>query len=395
MSRRKRQGVARWVALWVGMAGLTGLAPPVWADALGVYTEVRAEAWSNGLPVMDLNGDWATGYRRLAGTQQAYASARAEAGAWWRQATGEALQGAPLLRAGALYRADATARMSGDAAEVLRLYQQKQDPSPPARYDASTRMRYWTGRGLTLQAVTPSWRGLSLSLGWDALRLQRLRSLATTGQVSYLADGSYAYAGRLHDDDSRYQALFMTGPEAQGQGAALSVALQAEPTRWASDADVAEVLPTRLRLSVDDAWSRLSWGGVNGNDAVLNSQVQTRDADGRVDYQAAIQGLYTRRKLVERIPVRSALQLDWQRPSGLWSLQVVSRLGLWQRWASWQGPWAVQPSVGVDPVARAWRAGLAWQGLQLGYTSGLGDGAQRIRGLTLSLSCPLWADAPR
>ncbi len=392
----RMQGTCFTWPLWrlavAGLLMLLALARGSWAqvaDAAGVYGELRAEAWSNGLPVLDLQGDWQPGYRRLQGTQRALASARAEAGAWWQW--GEAAR----LRLGALYRADATAVMSGDAAEVLRLYQQGRDPDQAAAYDAGTRMRHWTGRGLSAQAAVSLRPGWQLTLGLDALSLQRLRALRTTGQVSYLADGSYAYSGQLRDDDSRYQALFMTGPQAQGQGAALSLALQAEPTRWASDADVAAALPTRLRLSVDDAWSRLTWGGVNGHDAVLDSQVQTRDAEGRVEYQAAIQGRYTRRTLVERIPVRSALQLDWQRPSGLWSLQVVTRLGLRQHWASWQGTGVVQPSVGVDPVARAWRAGLAWQGLQLGYTSGLGDGAQRIRGLTLSISCPLWSGSPR
>jgi hypothetical protein len=355
---------------------------------------VQAEAWSNGLPVMHLDGDWRQGYVRRQGTQRAYASARLEVGGWlhWPlPAAGPPMQ---MWRLGALQRLDATAVMSGDAAEVLRLYQLRQDPDAPATYDAATRMRHWRGRGVAVHADWPLAAGWQLSMGWDAMALQRLRDLQTTGTVAYQADDSYAYRGTLHDDDSRYQALFMAAPASQGQGAACSLGLSWSPARsgWADGASE-PWWPDRVSWRTDDAWSRLVWSGVNGNDAVLDSQVQTRDADGRVAYRAAIEGRYTRRTLVTDIPRRHSLALDWVRPSGRWSLQVVERIGLWQRWLAWQGEpaaWGAQPMLALDPFARAWRAGVQWGGLSVSYGSGLGEADERIRTLQVRLQWALW-----
>lgn len=354
----------------------------------GVYVHAQAEAWSNGLPVTDLDGDWRRGYQRRKGPQRAYASARLETGAWL---AGAGASGRPRLRLGAVQRLDATAVMSGDAAEVLRLYQRGQDPDQPATYDATTRMRHWRGAGVAWHADWPLVQGVRLSLSGDLLQLQRLRVLHTQGSVAYQADGSYAYAGRLRDDDSRYQALFMGAPEARGQGLTGSLGAEFTPAAWGLGAG----WPDRMSLRLEDAWSRLVWDGVNGHDAVLDSQVQTRDPDGRVAYRAAIQGRYTQRQLVSDIPMRSQLQLDWTLPSGQWSLQVVERIGLWQRWVSWQGPWAVQPTLAVDPVARAWSAGLQWGGLSLHYAAGLGEADARIRSVQLRLQSALWGGEPR
>ena len=45
----------------------------------GGYVDAPAEAWSNGTPVLDLDGRWAKGYVARAGEQRAYVTARAEA----------------------------------------------------------------------------------------------------------------------------------------------------------------------------------------------------------------------------------------------------------------------------------------------------------------------------
>lgn len=359
--------LARW--LWLGAAGLSLLThaaqanePPAVSPSWGAYADVRAEAWSNGLPVLKLDGDWSRGYTPREGMQRAYMQARAELGAQFGSAIREA---DAAWRLGMLARADATARASGEAAQVLYHYQSRTDPSQAVTYNADTTVQFWSGQGLALH--TPMWRWGSVSLGasWDHMSLRRLRSLQTAGEVSYHNDGSYGFAGTLRDDDARSTQRFMSAPDRTGQGDALSLRLRWQRGTGLDDAVSSSLMPAEVRLDVDDIWSRLQWHGVNGNDAILDSNVSQRTPDGYIEYRAAINGQYTRRTVVERIPTRTELRVAWGDAGKGGFVRIKSRLGLWQRWLGWQGGQALHWQVSIEPVAEALALGLTWRGLGL------------------------------
>ena len=340
----------------------------------GVYLDVSYEAWSNGVPVTNLEGDWSTGYERRDGGQRAYVVGRVEAGA----SLGWPAMGASPWRLGLLGRVDAGARVSGQAAQVLYHYQSRTDPPQPVTYNADTDLLFWAGRGLSLHTAAWQWGAVQASASWDHMTLSRLRGLRTRGQVSFNADGSYGFHGTLRDDNARAQAVFMVPPEGSGVGDALSLTLA---WRRAMAGDTLPAgLPDRITLHVDDAWSRLRWAGVNGNDAVLDSNVSQRTPEGYIEYRAAINGQYTRRPLIERIPVSTQLRLAWGGDGGEWSIQIKQRLGLWQRWLGWQraGNWGWQ--VAVEPVAGAVLLGAHWQGWRLSVMADRLDAAAHAQG---------------
>lgn len=348
----------------------------------GVYAEMQVEAWSNGLPVLDINGDWTRGYERRDGRQRAYAQGRAEVGGQFNPVQQE---GWNPWRLGLLARADASARLSGDAAQVLYHYQSRTDPDQPGTYNADTDLMLWSGRGVAVHTPTLSLGAFKLDAGWDHMTLQRLRSLQSRGQVTYNADNSYSYEGKLHDDNSKSTPLFMVPPSARGVGDALSLRLS-----WvgSTGADRAVWLPDRLQVKVDDLWSRLHWSGINGDDAVLNSNVSTRTSDGYIEYRAAINGQYTRRTLVERIPTSSQVQMGWSQVDGEWTLRLKNRLGLWQHWIGWQSHASLAWRLAVEPVAGALSMGVDWYGLSATFMTDRLSNEAHVRGGQLS-----WAAA--
>ena len=344
----------------------------------GVYATAKAEAWSNGVPVLNLDGDWSRGYDARAGTQRAYALARTEVGAlipsgWSGFASS--------WRVGALNRVEASGTMSGDAAEVVYRYQSQTDPDQAGKYNADSSILFWKGRGVAVHAPTIRVGAFSLDTNWDHLKLSRMRTVQTQGQASYNSDGSYGYQMQARDDSWKTTEPFMKAPESEGVGDAMSFSL-----RWQGDAagqDQVEglsALPSWITLSVDDAWSLLQWQGINGNDAVLNSQVATRTPEGYIEYQAAIQGKFTRRTLRERIPVGTRAQFGWQRPEGTWSFKVQNRLGLWQRWVSWQSDGAVHWQLAAEPVHRALQMGVEWHGLGASIMADRLDNSAHVQG---------------
>lgn len=361
------------------LALLGGLVSPAFSEVpwsgWGGYVNADVEAWSNGVPVLNLNGRWEKGYRSRMGQQGAYASARAEAGVqlpWLRKSDERA------WRIGALSRIDATARLSGGAAQALYHYQSRTDPSAPVTLDASSDILYWAGRGFSVHAPVLESGGFTLDLTFDQLTLSRLRSLQSAGFVTYNANDTYSYAGTLRNDSSRTQALFTLPPASQGRGNALSVALA-----WHKQADKfvglssAPGVPDRVTLRVDDAWSKLRWEGINGDDATVQSDVSELG-------DARINGQYTRRTLIERIPISAQLNMEWVRPEGLWTVRVKNRLGLWQGWLGWQSTGVVGWRVAAEPMAGAVQLGVNWMGFKATVmTDRLDDGA-RARGGSLS-----------
>lgn len=353
------------VSLWAsGVAAQTASPLTGW----GGYAEASMEAWSNGTPVLALDGRWAKGYERRTGEQGAYVTARAEAGIqlpWGRQADGRA------WRVGAVGRVDGTARLSGDAAQALYHYQSQTDPDAPVTLDARSEIRYWTGHGVAVHAPVIHWDGFKLDASFEHLTLKRLRSLRSAGQVTYQTDDTYSYAGTLRDDHSKTFPPFAQAPEPEGMGQALSLALAWRKT---SSPDLASPwVPDRLSLQVSDAWSRLRWRGLNGDDAVLRSEVENLG-------DARITGSYTRRTVVERIPVTTQVRAEWARSAGLWSVRVKNRIGLWQGWLGWQHPGTVGWRVAVEPFAGAVQMGVDWKGLSASVMTDRMDNGAHARG---------------
>lgn len=132
-----------------------------------------------------------------------------------------------------------------------------------------------------------------------------------------------------------------------------------------------------MTLRVDDAWSRLRWNGINGDDAVLLSDVAELG-------DARINGQYTRRNVTERIPVSTQLQAEWGGASGRWSVRVKNRVGLWQGWLGWQSAGPLSWSVAAEPFAGALQLGLDWRGLRASVMTDRLDNGAHARGAQLS-----------
>lgn len=357
------------VSLWASGAAAQATSP---LAGWGGYVDTSAGAWSNGTPVLDLDGRWAKGYERRAGEQRAYVTARAEAGLqlpWGRQPDGRA------WRVGTVGRVDGSARLSGDAAQALYHYQSRTDPDASVTLDARSDILYWTGQGVTVQAPVMDVGGFKLDVSFDQLTLKRLRSLRSAGQVTYNADDTYSYAGTLRDDHSKTFPPFAQAPDAEGVGQALSISLTWHKAFGANGGS--PWVPDRVNLQVSDAWSRLRWRGINGDDAVLRSDVAELG-------DARITGQYTRRTVVERIPVGAQVRAEWVRPEGLWSMKVKNRLGLWQGWLGWQNPGTVGWRVAVEPFAGAVQLGLDWQGVSVSVMTDRLDNGAHARGGQLS-----------
>lgn len=374
--RLKDTGLALALTLCAVAVGAAEVGPSGWAAR--PYASVRAEAWSNGVPVFQLDGDWSSDYRMRHDTQRAEVQGRAEAGV--AVAFSEAGRDNPW-RIGALARVDGTARLSGEAAQVLYHYQSRTDPDAPVRYNADTNLMMWAGRGVAIHLPAVHMGQLGLEVGWDQLILQRLRTIHSQGEVGYQADDSYAFRGTLRDDNHEATTPFLPPARAQGHGQALSMALT-----WARPAGEAgaPLWPDRWRLDVRDVWSRLTWSGLIRDDAVLDSAVSTRTPEGRIEYRAAINGQYSQIEAVKRIPVATRWQADWDRANGTWTLTLAHRIGLWQRWLDWQSTGTVRWRVGMEPFVGVARVGVAWQGLEASVMSGFGEASGHVRGLQMN-----------
>ena len=337
----------------------------------GVYGQARAEALSNGLPVMDIDGDWQRGYKRRGNgsTQRAYQAVAAEAGVLinvpWRLA-----RGPWALGWGA--RAEAFVRASGDAAEVVQFYQARRDPPGAVAFEPHADVMLWRGQGPTLQ--TP-W--LPAGIGeWQAgmqwLTLQRLRRVGADGELIYDGAGEYEHQLSLSDDDNRTDAPFTASPASRGGGYSLSVAWRWQPAPdWS------------LRVDARDVASQLWWKGVNTSRATLTSRVSSRNADGYLDYQPALQGAYTRRTLRMRIPGSVQADLAWRSEMGAWRLNLNRRWGLQQTWLGWESAGPLRLGALVEPRLKALRLQVEHGGFTAGIQADRTDRAAHVASLWL------------
>ena len=366
------EGLFTALLMWVGLhaAQAAGAASP-WPEP---YAQVKATAWSNGMPVADLQGDWRRGYDPNVGPQRAYLSAQAEAGLGMPTAAPTWAQG---WRVGALARVEAFAALSGEAADLLAAYQGQTDPARVGTYNADHRTLMWRGTGLAVH--TPAWRVGRFQMGasWQYLSLTRLRTTQTQGVAAYLGNSTYEYDLTLAEDNERVHSSFLANPADRGDAASLSVHLAWQPDdRWS------------LKLSADDLWSRLHWPQLQANRASITSQVASRDAEGYLNYRAAIVGKYTVQALDARMPTTVSADVAWRHEAGDMTLQAVRRWGLQQLWVGWRQAGELAWSVEAEPMAGALRLGLAWGGLHMLLGADKLDDTAHVQQLNLSYRTP-------
>lgn len=337
----------------------------------GAYGQLRADALSNGLPVMDIEGDWQEGYRRRGNgsTQRAYQAVSAEAGVLlsvpWASAHGP-------WALGWVARTEALVRASGDAAEVVRFYQGRRDPPGAVDFEPRADVLLWRGQGV---AVRTPWLAAGVGqwqLGLQWLTLQRLRRVGADGDLSYDGAGGYEHQLSLRDDDSRTDAPFTAAPASRGGGYSLSVAWQ-----WAPAPDWS------LRIDARDVASQLWWKGVNTSQATLSSRISSRNPDGYLDYQPALQGAYARRTMRERIPGTVEADLAWRSDAGTWRLNLNRRWGLQQSWLGWESAGPLRFGVSVEPRFKALRLQLEQGGFAAGIQADRIDRAAHVASLWL------------
>ncbi len=360
------------LVLWGGLACANeGVAPSL--RLAGAYVDMRAQALSNGLPVMDIEGDWQRGYRRRGNgsTQRAYQAVQAEAGVRlsvpWPMVKG-------AWGIGWLVRSEAFARASGDAAEVVQFYQARRDPPGAATFQPRANVMLWRGQGL---AVHTPW--LSAGLGeWQAtmqwLSLQRLRRVGADGEVIYDGQGGYEHQLALLDDDSSAKGPFTAAPARRGAGHSLSLAW-----RWTPAQDWS------LRIEARDVVSRLRWEGVNTAQASLTSRVASRTPEGYLDYKPALQGAYARKTVRWRIPATVQAEVAWQGGgAGEWRLEMNRRWGLQEAWMGWRslGDW--QTGLALEPRFKALRLQVGHGGFAAGVQADRLDRASRAASVWVS-----------
>lgn len=337
--------------------------------AAGIYAQVQSQALSNGMPVLDLDGRWDRGYEPSAGTQRAYQTLQAEAGL---RLSWPAAQGQGPWRLGWVKRAQAFARLSGPAADVVALYQGQRDPTSPRTFQIDADVRSWRGQGIALHPPawgTADWT-VSASAQW--LQLDRLRRTTAHGTAAYNADQSYDHDLTLSDANPRLVPPFAQAADRHGQGWSLSLALNYRPqANWEASLQVADIA------------SSLRWRNVQVDESTLQSNITTRTPDGYINYEPAIQGQYVRRSVSQRIPMAVQAQWLWHRPEADWFVQAHHQWGLSQAWvgARTTGPW--RWSLAVDATSGALAAGLQWGAWQLQLSADRLDQAAHVRSVQL------------
>ena len=365
---RPRGSAAALLAACLSAVSIASQAAGSW----GAYAQVQGMAWSNGLPVADINGDWQAARLPVRKDLKGYAVVSAETGA---SGSPHAVADPGAWRLGVLYRQEVDVRLSPGAAAQVQAYQAQVDVAE-GTYDSRHQTRRWAGRGVVLHLPSLRWAQLQWGGSVQGLVLDKLSATATEGQTRFDA-GAYAYDIQLQEYNQRSRSDFLAPPATGGHGASASLDLQ-----WRPQA------PWRLQLKVHDLWSRLTWQGIHLNQARINSAVSSLTEDGYLDYQAAIQGRYTPGKVVTRIPTTVEAQGHWQRPEGTWSVLLHRRSGLQQSWLQWQSPNELSWVLGLEPRAQALRAGLDWAGWSLRLMTDRFNGDATTQALSLSFAWP-------
>ena len=314
------------------------------------------ESIGQGLPVLALDrDDWPSYRSGQSSHPRAWRSLQAELGAThpsgWRIST--------------LARAEAWLQASPDTVTAAALEATKAEPEAGRRYDLNASSQSWQGQGV--RAGTP-WMKLDTAERWhwqadvQLLRLQQLRTIDLSGNVSYLSTDDYDFNVHSQRSNPNITDPYLSASGSSGLGSSLSVAVHGEPAEgW------------QVQLRADDLLSRLDWPDLATDTAVLDSQVISRAPDGSLDYAPLIKGQKTLMHVTRRIGVHwqakaQLVRFRPQRPAGRgdaahrpqgWAEPVLARLGQWRCRTS-RPRW----SLAIEPVRRVASLGLVWRGWQ-------------------------------
>lgn len=336
------------------------------------YVLAQTDAFTNGLPIFALDGDWSRGYTPTGGDLRGFEVSRAELGLAWGG-----------WRIGATARAEAYAHLSDGAGRLAYLYQSRGKPREGEQDNADAEAWRWVGQGLTLRSADAHVLGWRLGASVDLLRVRKLRFSESSGTVGY-SSGNYNFDVTARDDSPSKIPPYGTAAEPSGRAASLSLAAG---TQWGG----ATGRDWTLQLRADNAWSRIEWDGVNSEVQRINSNTAQLTPDGYVDYAPLIQGRYTRARIQHSIPVNLGALLRTDQVGFGWSIEASNRYGLTQ---GWFGIGAASTSafgwqVRFEPWAHAYELGLAYAGLQFSAGADRLDSAAHVRRASLAWNAPL------
>jgi hypothetical protein len=312
------------------------------------------ESIGQGLPVLALGrDDWPSYRSGQSSHPRAWRSLQAELSAThpsgWRIST--------------LARAEAWLRASPDAVTTAALEATKSEPETGRPYELNASSQSWQGQGV--RVGTP-WMQLDAPARWhwqadvQLLRLQRLRTIDLSGNVSYLGGNAYDFKLRSQRFNPGITDTFLPPSGSSGLGSSLSVALQGEPAvGW------------QVHLRADDLLSRLDWPDMASDTALLNSQVTSCALDGSLDYAPLIKGQKALMHIRRRIGVHWQAKASWSAfaassQPGMVTLRADRKAGLSQYWLGWDSGDAgynrLRWNMALEPVRRVASLGLAWGG---------------------------------
>lgn len=336
---------------------------------------MKDDAHSNDLPVLLLGAPGWPGKSMVSGAQ-AYA---------WRSLAFETnAQHESGWSLGYLIRAEAELSATPDAVKIAGLFDQKIDPSTASLYNLAAKQKHWQGRGLTVQ--TPSIflnDNTYLGLRFQWLQLTRLNTGDIQGTAQYLGNGEYSFGLSSIKTGHRIESPFMSTPDANGWGGSLGFTLNASPHPQ-----------LQTTLEAHDLISILKWR-TGYEQASLNSNIQSRDAEGYLDYAAAVNGRREKREWTDRMSVQWRANMSWKMKEvdatwlkGYLIVEAQRKAWLNQYWLGWSNSALREPPsdklswrIAAAPADRALMAEIQHHGWHLTWRGDSLHETARLRSL--------------
>lgn len=185
----------------------------------------------------------------------------------------------------------------------------------------------FSGQGIDWKYQSAVSEGFYADGGVQVLVLRSLSARSLDGEVNFnTADGRYAFNVQTGQSGNKLSYPFQKPFDAQGQALLLQGRLGWRAGPWHVSGGVR-----------DAGWLR--WQGLPHQALSLNSQTQTRDANGYIVWQPLVQGQNSQTDVRWGAPWTGDMQLGWRASAQ----------------QSWSLPWQYVPQVG-------WLPALRWQG---------------------------------
>ncbi|MFM9434584.1 hypothetical protein ACFDR9_001643 [Janthinobacterium sp. CG_23.3] len=235
------------------------------------YVEARLWEAYDGIPIQQFESDWAVGFAPRAGRNVMFQRNRIEAGVEkgpWRLAFE--------------FRQEAALRTTGETMQLVHRYKQRIKLATPTTFDVDAAAEGWSAKGLRasrwFELPAPGARAPRLNLALALYGTPRVRDNTLSGQVAGGPADEYTFRVAQTDVNSRYRYPFMS-EKFGGSGASVSAALE-----WPLSDD------TRLKLKLDDLWSRMTWRNVPRTQQSVDSAVAHYDEQGYINYRPLLSG---------------------------------------------------------------------------------------------------------